>query len=170
MSRSSKWLSPERRAAIYLRDNFRCVYCQRRPERSRWRHPWTDPAISVGLTLDHVVPECRGGTHVSSNVVTCCERCNDSKQTSTLEAWLESVRDLVLHPPQTKTAPSPPKTIARQRAYAESLVDAEGRVEAASSAPVSLVDGKRFVGARATRPLPEFKKSRKKRREVDVPF
>ena len=68
--RSSKWITPVRRMAIYLRDGFTCAYCG------------TDLTGSApsGVTLDHLVPRCKGGTHDSANLVTACARCNFSRQ------------------------------------------------------------------------------------------
>jgi 5-methylcytosine-specific restriction endonuclease McrA len=51
------------RQNIFKRDNFECVYCGTRRE----------------LTLDHVVPSSRGGTHSWTNLVTACKRCNTRK-------------------------------------------------------------------------------------------
>lgn len=159
MSRSSKWITPERRAAIYLRDDFRCVYCQRKPERSRWRHPWTDPAISVGLTLDHVVPEHEGGDNGSGNVVTCCERCNDAKGRMSLEEWLGRVRGCV--------SEGSSRSIV---SLVSSLEGAEERVRVACGGAVDLVAGKRLIGVRAARPLAEFRGRRRSNGSDEPPF
>jgi len=42
----------------------RCVYCKRKLKR---------------LTMDHVIPLSRGGSHTKENVVPACSRCNSSK-------------------------------------------------------------------------------------------
>ncbi|RMD89729.1 MAG: HNH endonuclease [Calditrichaeota bacterium] len=51
---------------IYLRDNYTCQYCGK-----------------VGspdeLTLDHILPQSRGGKSVWENLVTSCKRCNTMK-------------------------------------------------------------------------------------------
>lgn len=51
---------------IYLRDNYTCQYCGK-----------------VGnpndLTLDHILPQSRGGKSVWHNLVTSCKRCNTRK-------------------------------------------------------------------------------------------
>lgn len=51
------------RQNVFKRDNFECVYCGTRRE----------------LTLDHVMPSSRGGTHSWTNLVTACKRCNTRK-------------------------------------------------------------------------------------------
>lgn len=66
----SKWITRERRLSLYLRDNLSCVYCGR------------GILDNVLLTLDHVVSRQNGGTHHSSNLVTCCMGCNGRKQTN----------------------------------------------------------------------------------------
>lgn len=55
--------APLSRRAVFLRDDHRCQYCDRRAE-----------------NLDHVVPRSRGGEHVWENVVACCTRCNTLKR------------------------------------------------------------------------------------------
>jgi len=54
------------RKNILLRDSFRCQYCgvQKSPDH---------------LTIDHLVPLSRGGTHDWTNVVTACKSCNHRK-------------------------------------------------------------------------------------------
>jgi 5-methylcytosine-specific restriction endonuclease McrA len=56
------------RYTIYLRDEFKCVYCGA-------------SSIENGalLVLDHVVPYCDGGGSDLYNLVTCCDSCNTTK-------------------------------------------------------------------------------------------
>jgi CRISPR/Cas system Type II protein with McrA/HNH and RuvC-like nuclease domain len=68
--RSSKWIGKTRRVAIYLRDDFACVYCGRDLRRAEPRE--------VGL--DHLVPQSKGGSHESTNLVTACSSCNCGRQ------------------------------------------------------------------------------------------
>ncbi|MBS1488275.1 MAG: HNH endonuclease [Bacteroidetes bacterium] len=51
------------RQNIFKRDNFECQYC----------------GIRRDLTLDHVMPSSRGGTHSWQNLTTACKRCNAKK-------------------------------------------------------------------------------------------
>lgn len=53
------------------RHGHRCVYC----------------GASGQLTMDHVVPVTRGGTHGAGNIVPACNRCNASKGNSLLVEW-----------------------------------------------------------------------------------
>jgi 5-methylcytosine-specific restriction endonuclease McrA len=52
------------RRDIFLRDNFACQYCGKQTK---------------DLTLDHVMPRHRGGTHEWNNVVAACKGCNHRK-------------------------------------------------------------------------------------------
>lgn len=57
---------------VFLRDSFRCQYCDRREE-------------STNLTFDHVVPRSKGGTTCWTNIVTCCAKHNLQKADKTLK-------------------------------------------------------------------------------------
>jgi 5-methylcytosine-specific restriction endonuclease McrA len=63
----SKWIRPERRLAIYLRDGLACVWCGAAVE------------DGVSLSLDHVTCRVHGGDNGNSNLVTACSRCNGSR-------------------------------------------------------------------------------------------
>lgn len=56
---------------IFLRDNFRCVYC----------------GATEKLSLDHVHPVSRGGDNSIDNLVTACRSCNSSKGAKDKEEW-----------------------------------------------------------------------------------
>lgn len=51
------------RQNVYLRDGYRCQYCN-----------WTGPL--QGLTLDHLIPAAKGGKTTWENIVTACKDCN----------------------------------------------------------------------------------------------
>ena len=53
------------------RHGNRCAYC----------------ATKGPLTIDHVVPVCRGGTHGAGNIVPACARCNSSKRHRFIAEW-----------------------------------------------------------------------------------
>lgn len=52
------------RREVFLRDGYTCQYCG---------------LTTKDLTLDHVVPRVRGGTHVWDNIVSACPKCNHRK-------------------------------------------------------------------------------------------
>ncbi len=51
---------------IYLRDNYTCQYCKK-------------VATPDQLTLDHILPQSRGGKTAWENLVTSCKKCNTKK-------------------------------------------------------------------------------------------
>lgn len=55
---------PYSKRNIFIRDNFRCVYCGARNER---------------LTVDHVIPQGQGGKSSFDNCVAACKPCNHKK-------------------------------------------------------------------------------------------
>lgn len=61
------------RENIYKRDNYECVYCG-------------EDNVKL-FTLDHVVPQSRGGRDTWDNLVTACKRCNGEKADLTLAEY-----------------------------------------------------------------------------------
>ena len=71
---------PSTRSAVMLRDAYTCQYCGDMPGRNH-------------LTVDHVIPRSRGGSHDWDNLVTACTRCNQRKGSLTPdEAKMQLVR------------------------------------------------------------------------------
>lgn len=54
------------RLNLYRRDNYTCQYCSTKPK-------------TEDLTIDHVMPRCKGGRTTWENCVISCERCNRIK-------------------------------------------------------------------------------------------
>ncbi len=71
----SKWIRPAKRAAIYERDGWECVYCGRGPRTRKATHQ-----AHVVLSLDHLVPRSEIVNNGAENLVTCCKSCNSSRQ------------------------------------------------------------------------------------------
>jgi hypothetical protein len=61
------WIRPEKRLAIYLRDGLACGYCGASVEED------------AKLTLDHLKTHSAGGANDSTNLITCCHRCNSAR-------------------------------------------------------------------------------------------
>lgn len=80
----SKWIRPEKRRRIYERDRWRCVWCTAEVYSPRGGHE--SPGARLA-TLDHVKPRDEGGTNDASNLVTCCDECNEFRGTTTPVAW-----------------------------------------------------------------------------------
>ena len=70
------------RAAVLERDGNRCVNCGWSP--SDGKRPTGLPAFDV-LSIDHMIPECRGGQTVPGNLVTLCMGCNLKKAGRTFD-------------------------------------------------------------------------------------
>jgi 5-methylcytosine-specific restriction endonuclease McrA len=68
--RSSKWISPVRRLAIYLRDSFACQYCGRDLREAK----------PSEVHLDHLRPRSAGGGDGERNLVTACRSCNCARK------------------------------------------------------------------------------------------
>ncbi len=62
--RERHWkVPPVSRREVFRRDQHTCQYC----------------GHTKRLTIDHVIPRSKGGTHTWDNVVTACESCNSAK-------------------------------------------------------------------------------------------
>lgn len=57
---------------LLKRDNYECQYCEKSLTRT-------------SLTMDHIIPESRGGKKTWSNIVASCKSCNGQKDNKTLK-------------------------------------------------------------------------------------
>ncbi|HEY0930939.1 MAG TPA: HNH endonuclease signature motif containing protein [Gemmatimonas sp.] len=64
-----------KRSEIFVRDDYRCVYCGTVHE-------------AEALSVDHVQPRMRGGDGSPGNVVTACKACNTRKGSRSLPLFL----------------------------------------------------------------------------------
>ena len=65
------------RKAIKEANNYECIYCGE-------KHHEFD------LTIDHVRPRCLGGSHMSTNCVPACRRCNQEKGSMNWLTWFRT--------------------------------------------------------------------------------
>lgn len=65
--------SSRARYAIFLRDDFRCVYCG-----------MSSIEDGVKLVLDHIMPYSAGGDNTIYNLATACFTCNTTKAANVL--------------------------------------------------------------------------------------
>lgn len=72
-----------RRDFVFDRDGDRCVYCE-----ENQRGPTFLDKVPIRLTLDHLIPTSKGGRTVRSNLVTCCNRCNNARGDMDIVEWL----------------------------------------------------------------------------------
>ena len=62
----------QRRCEIFERDKWICQYCG-------------EKVTSENVTLDHFIPQSKGGQHNKENLKTCCLICNGIKSVKTYE-------------------------------------------------------------------------------------
>lgn len=62
----------EKRKELFERDNYICHYCG-------------EKVTSDNATLDHLIPQNKGGKHTKDNLKTCCLICNSIKSGKTYE-------------------------------------------------------------------------------------
>lgn len=84
---SSAWITRERRIAIYMRDNFSCVYCNADLSQVEASERTLDHLISLAVynEMDNETKTWFGSAHKTSNVATCCKTCNSTRQDR--ESW-----------------------------------------------------------------------------------
>jgi hypothetical protein len=88
MSESKTRLSPPLRKRVAQRANFRCGYCL------------TEQRISgCKLTVDHILPESKGGKSDESNLWLACVDCNQIKGSRFQARDLETKRQVRLFNP-----------------------------------------------------------------------
>jgi len=59
--------------------------------RQKIKDSWNNKCAYCGseedLTIDHIIPQCKGGTDFTKNVVCCCKNCNQSKGHDHWKLW-----------------------------------------------------------------------------------
>ena len=74
------------RREVFLRDHHMCQYCG---------------SHAKELTLDHVIPKHRGGSHVWENLVSACRSCNHHKGGRSVEEARMALRRQPFEPKAT---------------------------------------------------------------------
>jgi hypothetical protein len=59
----------------------------RKQIKESWDHKCAYCESEDNLTLDHIVPQCKGGLDIKTNVVACCHSCNQSKGHEYWKLW-----------------------------------------------------------------------------------
>lgn len=118
-----KWITPVRRLGIYLRDGMCCVYCGAAVEQD-----------GVRLSLDHLKCHTHGGGNESSNLVTCCSRCNSSRGKRSVAAFCRAVAAYLNHGADPKQIERHVRACAKREvpiAEAKELLARRGGISAA---------------------------------------
>ena len=110
---------------ILHRDNRQCQYCD---QPSTKNHP---------LTLDHVIPESRGGPTVVGNLVAACQKCNTRKSNRSLADFLtkDPERTAKIQQQVDKLI------ILTSTGHLNSVMPAMLRVLEATGLPITITDG-----------------------------
>jgi 5-methylcytosine-specific restriction endonuclease McrA len=76
--KGGRWARKSLRLAVYMRDGFTCLFCGADLHEVEARD----------ITLDHIIPQSKGGTNESKNLGTSCLRCKCSKQDKDLADFI----------------------------------------------------------------------------------
>ena len=55
--------------------------------KDHWNHECAYCGSEENITLDHILPQCKGGLDVKTNIVSCCHSCNQSKGHEHWKLW-----------------------------------------------------------------------------------
>jgi len=55
--------------------------------KEQWQHKCAYCESEENITLDHIIPQCKGGLDIKTNVVSCCHSCNQSKGHTAWKDW-----------------------------------------------------------------------------------
>lgn len=55
--------------------------------KEEWGHKCAYCGSEENLTIDHIVPQSKGGLDTTNNVVCCCKSCNHDKGHTPWEEW-----------------------------------------------------------------------------------
>ncbi len=72
-------------------DSMDILHSPRRMWRQKIKERWEYKCAYCGsdseLTIDHIVPRCKGGPDFTKNVVCCCQSCNQDKGHTPWDEW-----------------------------------------------------------------------------------
>jgi hypothetical protein len=55
--------------------------------KEQWDHKCAYCESKDNLTIDHIIPQSKGGLDITRNVVCCCKTCNHDKGHTSWEEW-----------------------------------------------------------------------------------
>lgn len=98
-----------KRQAIYARYNGHCAYCGQ-------------PMKRKTMTVNHVVPQSKGGGNNIENLMPCCSRCNTMKASDSLETFRLRFFWDTLKPSELSTYDNMVAAMAKKKFYFETGV------------------------------------------------
>jgi hypothetical protein len=75
---------------LYVTNGSQAKRLWRQQIKEKWDHKCAYCDSTENLTIDHIVPQSKGGTNTAKNVVCCCHSCNHSKSHTPWEEWYSS--------------------------------------------------------------------------------
>jgi hypothetical protein len=72
---------------LYTTSSAEAKRLWRKMIREKWEYECAYCGSDENLTIDHIVPQSKGGLDSTKNVVCCCKSCNQSKGHSLWEDW-----------------------------------------------------------------------------------
>ena len=55
--------------------------------KEQWEYKCAYCGSEENITLDHILPQCKGGLDIKTNVIACCHSCNQSKGHEHWKLW-----------------------------------------------------------------------------------
>ena len=95
-----------KRQAIYVRYHGHCAYCGQHMKQKK-------------MTVDHYVPQSKGGGNNIENLMPCCSHCNTVKASDNLESFRLRFFWDSLRPSELATYDSMVAAIAKKKFYFE---------------------------------------------------
>lgn len=96
----------------------------RRQIREKWNNQCAYCGSEEKLTIDHIIPQSKGGMDFTKNVVCCCESCNRDKGHSNWEDWYSSQEFFDIEKQQKIKEwmkPDPPQNLFKYRSRSNQI-------------------------------------------------
>ena len=97
-----------KRQAIYARYHGHCAYCGEHIKQKN-------------MTVDHYVPQSKGGGNNIENLMPCCSRCNTMKTSDSLESFRLRFFWDTLKPSELSTYDNMVAAMAKKKFYFETV-------------------------------------------------
>jgi len=152
------------RLALYLRDGCACGYCNSSISDEKSKSPFAtakNKDRTEVITLDHLKPRSKGGSHAPTNLVTSCKSCNDFRGNMDLKNFVGEVAARTKTDPAkimahvTATAARPfdrslaKELIAKRGSSAQAMASGDAQKAASKAAPGgNSTDQRRTVSGR----------------------
>lgn len=99
-----------------------CFYCER-----KFTFKDYGEGNAVIKTVDHIIPESKGGADKYINTVACCHHCNFLKGGSTMDEFIQRVNSLIKRGETYKNIPKESlNTIIRKTAELKQYIEDKG--------------------------------------------